>query len=108
MLRLDLRKVRIHWDVLRSIAVIGIPAGVQGMLFNFSNVLIQGGINSLGATAIAANTVSLNYDYFCFFVANAFAQQVPRSSVRTTEPASTVVVVGSYVIPSCWEQVRRW
>lgn len=74
MLRLDLRKVRIHWDVLRSIAVIGIPAGVQGMLFNFSNVLIQGGINSLGATAIAANTVSLNYDYFCFFVANAFAQ----------------------------------
>ena len=74
MLRLRLRSVRIHWDMLRSIAVIGVPAGVQGMLFNFSNVLIQGGINSLGATAIAANTVSLNYDYFCYFVANAFAQ----------------------------------
>lgn len=74
MLRLQLTRVRIHWDMLRSIAVIGVPAGVQGMLFNFSNVLIQGGINSLGATAIAANTVSLNYDYFCYFVANAFAQ----------------------------------
>ena len=74
MLKLNLRQVRIHWDVLKSIAVIGVPAGVQGMLFNFSNVLIQGGINSLGATAIAANTVSLNYDYFCYFICNAFAQ----------------------------------
>lgn len=74
MLKLRLQKVRFHWDVLWSIAAIGIPAGVQGMLFNFSNVLIQGGINSLGATAIAANTVSLNYDYFCYFVCNAFAQ----------------------------------
>ena len=74
MLRLRLREVRLHWDALRSIAAIGIPAGVQGMMFNFSNVLIQGGINSLGATAIAANTVSLNYDYFCYFVCNAFAQ----------------------------------
>lgn len=73
-LRLHLSQIRIHWETLRSIAVIGIPAGVQGMMFNFSNVLIQGGINSLGSTAIAANTVSLNYDYFCYFVANAFAQ----------------------------------
>ncbi|MGN0234575.1 MAG: MATE family efflux transporter [Bacteroidaceae bacterium] len=74
MLKLHLKKVRIHRHILLSMAVIGIPAGVQGMLFNFSNVLIQSGINSLGATAIAANTISLNFDYFCFFVANAFAQ----------------------------------
>lgn len=74
MLRLRLHRLRLHWDVLKSIAIIGVPAGIQGMMFNFSNVLIQGGINSLGATAIAANTVSLNYDYFCYFFANAFAQ----------------------------------
>ena len=73
-LQLHLRKIRIHRHMLMSMASIGIPAGIQGMLFNFSNVLIQSGINSLGATAIAANTISLNFDYFCFFVANAFAQ----------------------------------
>lgn len=74
MLKLQIGQIRIHRQMLLSMAAIGIPAGLQGMLFNFSNVLIQSGINSLGAMAIAANTISLNFDYLCFFVANAFAQ----------------------------------
>ncbi len=74
MIQVRLREVKVYRDSLVKIAVIGVPAGIQGMLFNFSNVVIQGGINTLGANAIAANTASLNYDYFCYFIANAFAQ----------------------------------
>ena len=73
-LRIEMHKLKIHWDILKRIAYIGIPAGIQGMIFNFSNVMIQGGINSLGTAAVAANTVSLNFDYFCFFIGNAFGQ----------------------------------
>ena len=73
-LRIEMHKLKIHWGILKRIAYIGIPAGIQGMIFNFSNVMIQGGINSLGTVAVAANTVSLNFDYFCFFIGNAFGQ----------------------------------
>ena len=73
-LRIEIHKLKIHWNILKRIAYIGIPAGIQGMIFNFSNVMIQGGINSLGTAAVAANTASLNFDYFCFFIGNAFGQ----------------------------------
>lgn len=72
--RVNLRKLHIHWDALCRICAIGVPAGVQGIIFNISNVLIQSGINSLGTACVAANTSSLNFDYFCFFIGNAFGQ----------------------------------
>lgn len=67
-------KVRIWRDSLYRICLIGIPAGVQGVIFNISNVLIQSGINTLGTACVAANTASLNFDYFCFFIGNSFGQ----------------------------------
>lgn len=69
-----LKKLSLHWDSLCAICAIGIPAGVQGIIFNISNVLIQSGINTLGTSCVAANTSSLNFDYFCFFIGNAFGQ----------------------------------
>lgn len=69
-----INKVRIWKDSLVRICKIGIPAGLQGVIFNISNVLIQSGINSLGTACVAANTASLNFDYFCFFIGNSFGQ----------------------------------
>lgn len=43
--RLDLRRLRIYSSKLRLIMKIGLPAGVQGALFNISNVLIQSSVN---------------------------------------------------------------
>lgn len=73
-LHLDFRKLHIHKHVLMKIAAIGVPAGIQGMIFNISNVLIQSGVNSLGTAAVGGNTTSLSFDYFCFFIGNAFGQ----------------------------------
>lgn len=71
-LRLHYNKIHIDRHKLRQIAKIGIPSGLQGMVFSFSNLLIQSAINSLGSTAMAASSVSLNFEYYCYFVANAF------------------------------------
>ena len=73
-IRFRFRHLHIDKEELIQIARIGIPAGIQGVIFNISNVLIQSGVNSLGTAAVAANTASLNYDYFCFFIGNAFGQ----------------------------------
>ena len=53
---------------------IGLPAGIQGLLFSVSNVLIQSGINSFGSDCIAGNTAAMNFEFIAYFVINAFAQ----------------------------------
>ncbi|MDD6258017.1 MAG: MATE family efflux transporter [Erysipelotrichaceae bacterium] len=61
-------------DMLKQIMQIGIPAGLQGMVFSLSNVVIQSGINSFGADAIAGSTAGQNFEFMAFYVVNAFGQ----------------------------------
>lgn len=70
--RLRLREMQIKWTELKRMLQIGIPAGVQGMIFSFSNVLLQSAINGYGAAAIAGSAASLNYESYCYFVVVAF------------------------------------
>ena len=53
---------------------IGVQAGVQGMLFSISNVLIQSSVNSFGAIVMAGNTASLNIENFVYISMNAIYQ----------------------------------
>jgi len=67
-------RMRIERTYLKDIISIGAPAGIQGMVFALSNVVIQSGINSFGAACIAGNTAAQNFEYMAYFVVNAFAQ----------------------------------
>lgn len=73
-LKVSLGKIKMEKRTSLLIAKVGIPAGIQGAIFSFSNVLVQGGINTLGAKAVAAITAALNFEYFSYFVQNSFAQ----------------------------------
>lgn len=66
--------MRIKWADLKKVLIIGIPAGIQGAIFSISNVFIQSGINSFGEDAIAGSSLALNFEYFTYDIANAFAQ----------------------------------
>ncbi len=69
--RLNLRKLRIYPDKLMKIARIGLPAGVQSIMFSLSNVIIQSGVNSLGPEAMAGNTAASNVDGFIYIACNS-------------------------------------
>ena len=69
-----LRAVEINKKALKKVLQIGIPAGIQGAIFSISNVFIQSGINSFGEDAIAGSSLALNFEYFTYDIANAFAQ----------------------------------
>lgn len=73
-MKLVLRELRIHGDKLSAIVRIGLPAGVQGMIFSLTNVMIQSSINSFGATIVAGNSASSNVENFIYFPMNAFYQ----------------------------------
>ena len=52
--KLELKQIRFHKNLLFSMLRIGIPAGIQLMMFDFSNLIVQSSINSFGDTTIAA------------------------------------------------------
>ena len=44
------------------------------MMFSIDNVCIQSTINSFGSSAVAGSAAALNYEFFAYFLVNAFAQ----------------------------------
>ena len=73
-IRIDPRKLRVHGDVLVQILKIGIPAGIQGMIFSFANIIIQSAVNSLGTTVMAASSAAYNLEIFSYYIMNSFGQ----------------------------------
>lgn len=71
--RLDLAHLYIKRDKLVKILKIGLPAGIQSVLFSFSNVIIQSSINSFGNAAIVAgNGAGANVDGLIYIAQNSF------------------------------------
>ena len=68
---LDLRRLHIDRRSFVRLLRIGIPAGIQGMAFSISNVLIQSSINSFGEIAMAGNTAGGNLDGFIYIALNS-------------------------------------
>ncbi len=73
-IRLHLSRLRFNKHDLGKVIRIGLPAGIQGMVFSLSNVCIQSAINGFGPSAIAGSAVALNFEYCTYFVINAFNQ----------------------------------
>lgn len=72
--RLDLRGMRVVGADLRKLLYIGIPSGLQGVVFSLSNVVVQAAINSFGATTIAGSSAAMNLEFYTYFFVSAFTQ----------------------------------
>ena len=59
---------------LKRIFQVGIPAGIQSTVINFSNVLLQSSVNSFGSTAMAGYTAANNVLGFLYSAINAVTQ----------------------------------
>ena len=69
-------KLRIDPMLLRRILMIGVPAGLQFITFDLSNLLIQSGINSFGAVTMAAWTAFGKADGLTWMISGAFGVAV--------------------------------
>lgn len=66
------RKMRIDRHKLKNIVKIGLPAGMQGLLFSISNVLIQSAVNSFGSSMVAASAAAGNVENYIGTTMNAY------------------------------------
>lgn len=73
-LKVSFKDLQIDSRITKDILFTGIPAAIQGMLFNIANIIIQSGINSLGADVVAASTVGLNFEIYIYYLITGFAQ----------------------------------
>ena len=74
IIRLNFADMKITRPQLAKIVRIGLPAGIQGMVFSLSNLLIQSAINSLGADTMAASAAAFTIEINVFCFLNAFGQ----------------------------------
>ena len=72
--RLDPRQLRIYPDKFLQILRIGVPAGLQGVLFSLSNVVIQSSVNTFGEVVVAGNSAANSVEGFLYVSVNAFHQ----------------------------------
>ena len=74
MCRLRRSLLKIDREKLAEMLRIGLPAGIQGIVFSLSNVLIQSSVNSFGSTVMAGNTAGSNIEGFVYTAMNAIYQ----------------------------------
>lgn len=72
MHRLILRNIRLDGRMFGRIIRIGLPAGLQSVMYSSSNILIQTAVNSLGTDTVAAWTAYSKIDSVFWMTINAF------------------------------------
>ena len=72
--QLRFSKLKIQKEYLKQIFQVGIPAGIQSTVINFSNVLLQSSVNSFGSIAMAGYTAANNIFGFLYVTVNAVTQ----------------------------------
>lgn len=73
-IRVNLKKLKVHKDKLIRMLQIGVPSGIQGMMFSISNVVIQSSINTFDTAVVAGSAASTSVEGFAFTSINAFHQ----------------------------------
>ncbi|MBQ8088203.1 MAG: MATE family efflux transporter, partial [Clostridia bacterium] len=71
--RVFIHHVRFHWEMLRQIIAVGIPAALQMAVTAFSNVFVQSYINQFGADCMSGWTAYTKIDQLIFLPMQSLA-----------------------------------
>lgn len=101
------RQICIDVNKLKTIIKIGLPAGMQGLLFSISNVLIQSAVNSFGSTMVAASSASGNVENYVGTTMNAYYNAAiaftgQNTGAKKYERIDTVAKICTVLIFATW------
>ena len=92
--RIRWSRIRIHFPKLWQMLRIGLPAGLQSVVFSFSNVLIQSTVNTFGENVINGNAAAASIDGFVYIAQNSVYQ-------------AAIPFVGQHVGARKFERINR-
>jgi len=97
-IRLRFRALKLHWDMLKKIFTVGIPAALQMAVTAFSNIFVQSYINYFGADCMSGWTAYAKVDQLLFLPMQSIAlasttfvgQNLGRNQVERARKGVTV------------------
>lgn len=72
-IRMRLKKLRLHWEILKKIFRVGIPAAIQMAITAFSNIFVQSYINFFGDNCMSGWTTYAKVDQLLFLPMQSIA-----------------------------------
>ena len=69
--RFEWRLMHFHWPIMKKIVHIGLPAGLQSVMYSLSNIVVQTSINGFGTNIVAAYTAYTKIDTIFWMTMNA-------------------------------------
>ena len=73
---LALREIRISRPILKDTLAIGIPGGLQAVMYSVSNMIVQTVVNGFGSDSVAAWTANSRMDGIIWLVMGAFGTAI--------------------------------
>lgn len=58
--KLSFKKLRFHRESMVAVVRVGVPSGLNGMVFTVSNLILQSAVNGFGSVAIAGKTAAMD------------------------------------------------
>ena len=108
--RLSVKKLRLHWDVLKKIFKIGIPTAMQMGITSFSNVFVQSYINHFGDNFMSGWTAYLKIDQLILlpvmslglaittFVGQNLGADQPERARRSVGTALLMAIISAVIL----------
>ena len=72
-IKLRLKKLRIHWHIMKKVFLVGIPAAIQMAITAFSNIFVQSYINYFGSDCMSGWTAYAKIDQLLFLPMQSIA-----------------------------------
>ncbi len=70
--QVEIKKIRIHMNMLKKILRYGIPSGIQNSVIGLANVVVQSNINTFGKVVMAGCGVYAKIEGFAFLPVTSF------------------------------------
>lgn len=115
--RLQWKEVRIDKRMLGRIVRIGIPAGMQSVMYNISNIIIQAGVNTLGTDNMTAWATYGKVDGLFWMMINALGIAVTAfvgqnygagRMDRVRKGAGACMVIGTVMTVTAGAALYHW
>lgn len=75
-LKLELRRLSLEPEFLKKVLWIGLPTGIESVMYSFSNVIIQAALNDFGVDTVAAWAAFGKIDSFFWMINSAFGTSI--------------------------------
>lgn len=104
--RVELRKIRFHWDMLKRVVRFGLPSGVQNSIIAIANVVVQSNINHFGDAAMAGVGAYSKIEGFGFLPITSFTmamttfvgQNLGASQIERTKRGARFGTITSVIL----------